>query len=134
MNIPMFRFADVMGDLQSVVANVSHSNSVLKCDMIWLTVLVVSSSIALSFGVIGMIASFSRLGPEPGLNISSLIKDSPYVNHPPISSSALEPGERSRMYSNLIVRYGDVKDEGGIGYIAIGDHGVSKLSPKRMYG
>jgi len=123
----------VLGTMQqSTDAVIEHSILVLRCDNLWLTVLLISTGVTTLIGIFGLAATIFRRGPEIGLNILSMIKDSPFVEQPVISST-LDASDRTRMCKNLVVKYGDVACEDEAGYVAIGNRGVSTFSSRRLY-
>ncbi|THX16144.1 hypothetical protein D6D13_01552 [Aureobasidium pullulans] len=117
---------------QSTEAAVTRSTQVLKCDNLWLMFLLLSTAVTTLIGIFGLVATICRRGPELGLNISSMIKDSPFVDQPAIPST-LDASDRMRMCKNLLVKYGDVACEDEAGYVAIGNRGVSTFNSRRLF-
>lgn len=117
---------------QSTEATITHLVYVVKCDNLWLTVLLISTGVTTLIGIFGIVATMCRRGPELGLNISAMIKDSPFVDSPAISST-LDASDRTRMCKNLVVKYGDVACEDEFGHVAIGNLGVSDFGSRRLY-
>jgi hypothetical protein len=123
---------DLQADRGISAATFIRSELVLKCDNLWLAILFISATTAICLSICGMIATICRSGPEPGLNVSYLMKDSPFVDSPSVSST-LDVGDRVRACKNVFVKHGDVRCEEDVGYIAIGSHGVSNLRSRRSY-
>lgn len=105
---------------------------VLKCNIFWLVVLLLSSAMAASIGLCGLTAAICRRGPDISFTISSLVKDSPFFDQTPVATT-LGSTDRSRLMSDLYAKYGDVAPEDEVGYIAIGSGNVAELRPGRLY-
>lgn len=121
----------------SATATLTTTREVLTCDNRWLAVLVVSAAITAILGVCGLVATLCRRGPELGLNIAAMIKDSPFVEQS-TEGSTLDASERSRLCKEIVVKYGDVKSDQEVGYISIGSatqgiHSVGTLKSRRLY-
>lgn len=121
----------------SAAATLTTTREVVTCDDGWLAVLVVSAAITAILGVCGLVATLCRRGPELGLNISGLIKDSPFIEQSS-GGSTLDASERARLCKKIIVKYGDVKSDEEVGYISIGSategiHSVGTLKGGRLY-
>lgn len=114
----------------------SNLHEILTCDSAWLAMLIISSGIVVIIGICGVFATIRRSGPELALNISSMIKDSPFVADS-YGDSTFDAGERARRCKDMVVRYGDVRSDEDIGYIAIGTKsgstGPAKLKSRRLY-
>jgi hypothetical protein len=106
--------------------------SVLRCNMVWFVILLLSSAVTAVIGLCGLVAAVCRLGPDIGFNISSLVKDSPYVDQESVAST-LGSTDRSILMKNWYAKYGDVAAEDEVGYIAIGSQDVADLQRKRLY-
>lgn len=125
--------APITGTLQqSTTAIVTRHESILACDPVWFIVLLLSSAITALTGLCGLIATICRRGPDISFNISSLVKDNPFVDQTPLTTT-LDGSDRARLMKNLYAKYGDVASEQEIGYIAIGSGNVAKLQRGRLY-
>lgn len=105
---------------------------VLECQTVWFVVLLASSAITILIGLCGLIASLCRLGPDIRFNISSLVKDSPFVDQK-IIASTISSTDRSILMKDWYAKSGDVAAEDKVGYIAIGSGNVADLQRGRLY-
>jgi hypothetical protein len=125
--------ADIKGTLQSSTTAIERRKIVvLKCNMVWFAVLLLSSTITAFIGLCGLIAALCRLGPDIGFNISSLVKDSPFVDQTSVATT-LGGTDRSRLMRNWYAKFGDVAAEEEVGHIAIGSGNVGDLQRGRLY-
>jgi hypothetical protein len=105
---------------------------VLKCNTIWFVILLLSSAITAVVSLCGLIAAACRLGPDIGFNVSSLVRDSPFVDQTAVATT-LSGTDRSRLMRNWYAKFGDVAAEDEVGHIAIGSGNVADLQRGRLY-
>jgi hypothetical protein len=105
---------------------------VLKCNTIWFVVLLLSSAVTAVIGLCGLIAAAYRLGPDIGFNVSSLVRDNPFVDQTSVATT-LGGTYRSRLMRNWYAKLGDVAAEDEVGHIAIGSGNVADLQRGRLY-
>jgi hypothetical protein len=117
-----------------LTANVTETRDfpVLRCDPLWLVVLLLSSAVTALIGLCGLIAALCRLGPDIGFNISSLVKDSPFVDQTSVATT-LGSTDRSILMRDWYAKFGDVAAEEEVGHIAIGSGNVGDLQRGRLY-
>ncbi|KAF2099244.1 hypothetical protein NA57DRAFT_74748 [Rhizodiscina lignyota] len=93
---------------------------IFVCNNTWLAILLLVDLILFIFGTIGLVLAMLNKGPSLALNMSYMVRDSPYVLTEP-SSSLCSGAERSRALKNVRVRYGDVLPEEKLGKVGIGE-------------
>ncbi|OQV07600.1 hypothetical protein CLAIMM_12008 isoform 2 [Cladophialophora immunda] len=120
----------------SNLGTITTSQIVVKCDYRWLAIMLVCSLALFVIGLVTVVLTACRRGPDLLDKFSSLLRDNPYANIPH-NSSMENAADQSRRLGDLIVRLGDVRPEEDLGYVAIGvldgNHTVQKLSTRRMY-
>ncbi|KAH0022154.1 hypothetical protein KCU78_g5863, partial [Aureobasidium melanogenum] len=105
---------------------------VLKCNVLWFVVLLLSSATAAFIGLCGLVAAMCRRGPDIAFSISSLVKDSPFFDQTSVAST-LGSTDRSILMKDWYAKYGDVTPEDEVGYIAIGSGNIADLQAGRLY-
>jgi hypothetical protein len=118
--------------LSNATATETQDTLVLECNMVWFVVLLLSSAVTAFIGLCGLIAGLCRLGPDIGFNISSLVKDSPYVYQTSVATT-LGSTDRSILMRDWYAKFGDVAAEEEVGHIAIGSGNVGDLQRGRLY-
>lgn len=118
--------------LSNTTLNETQDTMVLRCNILWFAILLVSSAVTAFIGFCGLVATLLRLGPDIGFNISSLVKDSPFVDQTSVSTT-LGSTDRSLLMKDWYAKLGDVAAEDGVGYIAIGSGNVADLRRGRLY-
>jgi len=118
--------------LSSTTVTETRDTLVLECDAVWLVVLLLSSAVTAFIGLCGLIAALCRLGPDIGFNISSLVKDSPFMDQASVPTT-LGSTDRSILMKDWYAKFGDVAAEDEVGYIAIGSGNVADLQRGRLY-
>jgi hypothetical protein len=118
--------------LSNTTATLTQYTLVLECNALWFVILLLSSAITAFIGFCGLIASLCRFGPDFGFNISSLVKDSPFVDQTNVATT-LSSTDRSILMRGQYAKLGDVAAEDEVGYIAIGSGSVADLQRGRLY-
>jgi len=118
--------------LLTTTATETKDNLVLRCNLVWFVILLVSSAITAVIGLCGLIATICRLGPDIGFNISSLVKDSSFEDQVSVPST-LGSTDRSILMKDWYAKLGDTAAEEEAGYIAIGSGNVADLQRERLY-
>jgi hypothetical protein len=120
----------------SSIGSIRTEIDVLRCNIPWLVVLLLSSLILLLSALVTAVIDNFRKGPDILDRFSSLLRDSRYV-HDPLHASMEDAFDQSRRLGNVRVRLGDVQPEGEVGYAAIalmdGKVPVQKLNSRRAY-
>lgn len=116
-------------------ATVSTKEQKMTCDIVWLTIFTVSTVVALACSVASLVLVQLTQGPRLAFNVSSLARDSPYVNLP-FQASYLDDDDRSKLAADTTVTMGDVApgDE-ETGHIALSslENNSQRLRPGRLY-
>ena len=130
---------DLDGDpeqtFNTTMTTVTTFTDIYVCNTVWAVILFIASSALLLCGVCGAIAKYMARGPDILGYVSTLTRDSPYIDLPP-GGCALDGLERSRLLSNLKVKLQDVAAEDEIGHIAFSSAerlAASNLIPGRLY-
>jgi len=118
--------------LSNTTATEMRDALVLQCNTLWFVVLLLSSAVTALVGLCGLIAALCRLGPDIGFNVSSLVKDSPFVDQASVATT-LNSTKRSVLMKDWYAKLGDVTAEDEVGYIAIGSGNVADLQRGRLY-
>jgi hypothetical protein len=118
--------------LLTTTATETRDVLVLKCNMVWFVILLLSSAITAFVGLCGLIAAVCRLGPDIGFNISSLVKDSSFEEQVSVPTT-LGSTDRSILMKDWYAKLGDIAAEDEAGYIAIGSGNVADLQCGRFY-
>ncbi|KEQ69868.1 hypothetical protein M436DRAFT_75635 [Aureobasidium namibiae CBS 147.97] len=118
--------------LLTATATETRDNLVLRCNLVWFVILLVSSAITAVIGLCGLIATICRLGPDIGFNISSLVKDSSFEDQVFVPTT-LGSTDRSILMKDWYAKLGDTASEEEAGYIAIGSGNVADLQRGRLY-
>jgi hypothetical protein len=118
--------------LSNTTATLTQDTVVLDCNALWFVILLLSSAITTFIGLCGLIASLCRYGPDIGFNISSLVRDSPFVDQTNVATT-LSSTERSSLMKDWYAKLGDVAAEDEVGHIAIGSGNVADLQRGRLY-
>lgn len=131
---------------ESTDANVETEENILVCNNGWLIALLIATLVPLLAGIISVIFDLipSSLDPTLSMNITTMIRENPYVDIP-AGGSTLDDSERSRLLQDVRVRLGDVAPAAKTGHIALGtisngnedDNkkgvGVMRLQLERLY-
>ena len=106
---------------ESTDANVETEENILVCNNGWLTALLIATLVPLLAGIVSLIFDLipSSLGPTLSMNITTMIRDNPYVDIP-AGGSTIDDSERSRLLKDVRVRLGDVAPAAKTGHIALG--------------
>jgi hypothetical protein len=123
---------DADTSLLNTTATETRDMLVLKCNVMWFVILMLSSIVTVFIGLCGLIAALCRLGPDIGFNISSLVKESPFVDQTSVATT-LGSTDRSILMKDWYAKIGDVAAEDEVGYIAIGSGNVANLQRGRLY-
>lgn len=118
--------------LSMTTATETQDALVLECNVFWFVVLLLSSGITALIGLCGLVAAICRHAPDVAFNISSLVKDSPFFDQTSVATT-LSGTDRSILMKDWYAKYGDVKAEDEVGYIAIGSGNVADLQTGRLY-
>ncbi|KAF2755013.1 hypothetical protein EJ05DRAFT_503325 [Pseudovirgaria hyperparasitica] len=122
--------------VRSTRVNVTDGEVVLVCNTGWLTLLLVATSIMVLVGVWGVVLDRIRKAPDLAMNISSMIRDNPFVHVPP-DGTAMDAAERMRKFRNVRVRIGDIRPMDDVGRIAVSTYSdeqfVDLLHDDRLY-
>ena len=111
----------------------------IRCQYGWLACLLAASLLLFITSFVPTAVRLAKQTPDLSLNISSMIRDNPYVDTPVggAASSTLDARQQARMWKNVKVRFGDVVPENEVGHLAIGvlGHGklVAKAKKDRLY-
>lgn len=102
-------------------ANIETEEKILVCNTGWFTALLLATLPPLLAGIISVHFDVipSSLGPCLSMNITTMIRDNPYVDIP-AGGSTLDDSERSKLLQNVRVRLGDVAPAAKTGHIALG--------------
>jgi hypothetical protein len=92
---------------------------VVQCHIDWLCILLITSTILLVASLVSVLVRAFTRGPALALNVSTLVRDNPYVTAP-TGGSALDSSDRSRLLKDLKVKLGDVMPDEDIGHLAVG--------------
>ncbi|KAK3704909.1 hypothetical protein LTR37_013600 [Vermiconidia calcicola] len=114
----------------------SRRVEVVMCHRGWLAALLFTSLILLVASLIPAAVRITTHTPDLSFDISTMIRDNPYVATPP-GGSTLKCSERARLLRDRSVRFGDVAPDNGVGHLAIGsiDNGytVARVLNGRKY-
>ena len=120
----------------SDVGSVQIESDVIKCDTVWLAILLLCSLAMFLCGIAGAVLGLLRRGPDILDQFGSLLRGNPYVRNTEYSSMD-DAVDLSRRLRDVKVRLGDVSPEEDTGQVAIGslegDAVVKRLSTRRMY-
>ncbi|KAF9530407.1 hypothetical protein CPB83DRAFT_850871 [Crepidotus variabilis] len=123
-------------NIDSTIGSIQTQQEVIKCDYLWLTILLISSLVMLLCGIAAVVFGMLRRGPDILDHFTGLLRDNPYVSDQQYSSMDNVVAQAKRL-RNVTVRLGDVSPEDDVGYVAIaavgGEVAVEKLSPRRLY-
>jgi hypothetical protein len=129
---PAYRY-----NTDSVIGAIETTQVVIKVNLEWMIILLVTAAVMLFCGIYTVIMSMRRRGPDILDNFSALLRDNPYVRDSGCSSmdDAVDQAKRLR---NTVVRLGDVRPDDEIGHVAIAATGsggliVAPLSAKKSY-
>ena len=123
---------------KTATASVTSGEDKVVCNIAWLIVFTVSTIIALASSIAGLVLVVVTKGPRLAMNVSTVIRDSPWVSLP-MSGSYLDDSERSRKWMKKMVRLVDVAPQKKVGHVAIAyaaDDGcalVDSLRADRLY-
>jgi len=113
-----------------------RSIEVIECHNGWLAALSVASLAMVIASLVHPVIRMLRHAPNLVLNISTMVKDSPYVGLPS-TGSTLDSADRARLVKRIKVCLGDVASEDDVGHIAIGsvsgEHRVARVRKGRLY-
>jgi hypothetical protein len=117
-DISLSEFPDVR--FESTKATTYSQDDILACNQGRLTALLIATFAPLLAGIISVILDLmpSSLCPRLLMNISTIIRDNPYVNIPS-GGSTLNDSERSRLLKHVIVQLGDVNISLWYRYLAV---------------
>lgn len=122
--------------LEVSTATVYDEYNTLTCNLWWLTALTVSVLVALVTSVLGLIAVLRSRGPRLAMNVTTMVRDSPYVVLPTVASH-MDDGERSRRVGQTLVVLADVAPGREVGHIAIAQEyegaELGRLKKGRLY-
>lgn len=122
--------------LQSSLATVNDEFGVFTCNFGWLTAFTVSVLSALLTAISGLIVVLRGKGPILAMNVTTMVRDSPYVRLPSMTST-IDDSTRSRHIGHVRVRFGDVSPFDEVGHVAIAEEGgtieVGQLREDRLY-
>lgn len=114
----------------------THTIEVIQCHTGWLVTLSVASLAMVVASLAHPLVRFSRRAPDFMLNVSTMMRDSAFVDLPS-TGSTLDSAERARLIKHMKVRFGDVRPEDDVGYIAVGSFGagnhVARARKGRLY-
>lgn len=120
-------------------ATIYSEDDILICNKDWLTALLIATLAPFLAGILNVVLDLmpSSLGPTLSMNISTMIRDNPYVAIPQ-GGSTLDDSERSRLLRDVKVRLGDVAPAAETGHIAVGSLSgdkevVVRLQHRRLY-
>lgn len=108
----------VMQVYNAINATEAETIAVVKCQRAWLTALFIATGAMFLSGVFGLVLECTRKAPDFALNISSLTRDNPYIRLPS-GGSTLDSIDRARLLRDVRVRFGDVRPDDPVGYLAI---------------
>jgi hypothetical protein len=114
-------------------AHTITTQEIFLCNIAWLTLLMVSSTIIFITGAAGLMLKRMTLGPEMFGFVTSMTYENPWVNIPK-GGTMLDAMERARLLKDMEVHVGDVCGEEDTGHIAFAA-GVPlrKLERGRLY-
>lgn len=102
----------------TATATVATAQERLFCDTMWLGLFSLASLVPLCTSVIGLVLVRDLRGPRLGLNVSSMVRDSPYVamTH---GGSYMDDDKRSELAQNIVVMLCDTAADRDIGHVAV---------------
>lgn len=122
--------------LQTSIATVYDEYNIFTCNLWWLTAFTVSTLIALFTSILGLVVVLRSRGPRLAMNVTTMIRDSLYVELPFVTSY-MGDAERSRRTGQTRVILGDVAPSREIGHVAIAQEceeiEVDRLKRDRLY-
>lgn len=134
--------SDTMADgtraspLETSVATVYDEYSMFTCNLWWLTAFTISILVALVISILGLIAVLRSRGPRLAMNVTTMVRDSPYVALPSVTSY-MDDEERSRRMGPTRVVLADVAPGHELGHIAIAQMNegaeLGRLNKGRLY-
>lgn len=104
--------------LETSMAIVQDQYGVFTCHLGWLTAFTISAFIALLTSVLGLLIIIRNRSPILAMNVTTIVRDSPYVQLPSITS-IMDDSERSRRVGHIRVKFGDVACADEVGHVAI---------------
>ena len=117
----------------TVQSNSMTSAPVYVCHVLWLFCLLLSSTVLLMVGIVGVIVKYRSVSPEILGYVSSHTRDNPYVDLPP-GGTTMEGLKRSRVLFDTRVRLQDVKEDKEVGHIALASYDGQGRSSNLMKG
>ncbi|KAK4617644.1 hypothetical protein CLAFUR4_12331 [Fulvia fulva] len=135
---------DTRGNGQAVQISEAHGRAVrafqvIQCHTIWLVFLIVASTFLMAACILSAVLRPRWNAVELSLNVSSMTRDTPYVNVPD-GGSYLDGDERSRLLREYKVMFGDVAPQKEVGDLAVascerfaGSGSVSEARRTRVY-
>lgn len=120
----------------NTTATLESVQTVLVCNLPWLVVLAIGSTVMFSAGLATTFLNLVRKGPEILDSFTSLMRDSPFV-HVDTGASTEDAADKARRLRKVRVMLGDVRAEETVGYVALGtsikEESAQKLRSGRMY-
>lgn len=123
-------------NFSTVTGESTRRPAVIECHHEWFAILLMVSLLLVFASLMPAVIRTWTRAPVLLLNVSDMLKDSPYVSRP-TTSSTLNSSDRARVLKDLKVQYGDVAPEDEIGHIAIGSvqdgRSIERVRKKRLY-
>ncbi|KAK4986133.1 hypothetical protein LTR50_005505 [Elasticomyces elasticus] len=94
-----------------------RTHQVYVCNFVWLALLLISTSVLLTIGIVGIVMKERTLAPDMMGYVASMTYENPYVKVPD-GGAAIDAMDRARSLKNLRVRIGDVEGKSEVGHIA----------------
>lgn len=104
--------------LETSTATVYDEYSMFICNRWWLTAFTISILVALVTSILGLVVVLRSRGPRLAMNVTTMIRDSPYVALPFVTSY-MDDEKRSRRMGKIRVVLADVAPGHEVGHVAI---------------
>ena len=122
--------------LETSTAFVYDEYSMFTCDLWWLTAFTISVLVALITSIFGIIVVLRSRGPRLAMSVTTMIRDSPYVALPFVTSY-MDDSERSRRMGQTRLILADVAPGHEVGHVAIAQEykgaELGRLKEGRLY-
>lgn len=122
--------------LRNSTATIYDEYNVFTCNLGWLAAFTISTLIALITSISGLVFVVSGSGPRLAMNVTTMLRDSTWVQLPFVTSYMGDAG-RSRRTGHTRVILGDVAPGSEVGHIAIAqeheEFEVERLRKDRVY-
>ncbi|KAK4957798.1 hypothetical protein LTR28_005624 [Elasticomyces elasticus] len=128
LTIPSYENMPITTERQTALASApfvgatSHgtamrTHQIYVCNFVWLALLLLSTGVLLSIGIVGIVMKERTLAPDMKGYVASMTYENPYVKVPD-GGAAIDAMDRARSLRDLRVRIGDVEGKSEVGHIA----------------